>query len=153
QTVKQLAVERRRQQIAEMRLQGWSQQAIADRLDITQATVSNDLKSIRQQWRERMIADFNDLQAEELQRVERIEREAWAGWERSQKPAESAVIEADPKKARRKTVKNQHGDPRFLSIVSSCIQSRRAILGLDAPKKVAPTDVEGRTLTLADLLG
>ncbi|HVC93080.1 MAG TPA: hypothetical protein VND64_05280, partial [Pirellulales bacterium] len=32
------------------------------------------------------------------------------------------------------------------------IRSRRAILGLDAPRKLAATDAEGRTLTLTDLL-
>ncbi|MGH9808565.1 MAG: hypothetical protein ACRD9W_15185 [Terriglobia bacterium] len=148
----QLLILHRQQQVAELRLHGWSQQAIADRLGVTQKTVSNDLKAIRRRWEKSVIGDFAQARAEELQKIEIVEREAWTGWESSQKAAQSAVIVGDDAKNARKTVKNQHGNPRFLQVVHDCIRSRRAILGLDAPRKLAPTDVEGRTLTLTDLL-
>lgn len=134
-------------------MRGWTQQAISDQLGVPQTTVSLDLKIVRRQWEKSALDDFNAMRSEELQKVERLEREAWAAWERSQKPAQSAVVDGDAKKGTRKTIKNQHGNPRFLQVVLSCIASRRDILGLDAPRKLAPTDVEGRTITLSDLLG
>jgi hypothetical protein len=39
----------------------------------------------------------------------------------------------------------QIGDPRFLAGVQWCINKRCEILGLDAPAKFAPTDVDGKT--------
>jgi predicted transcriptional regulator len=153
QSSKQFALVHRRKQVSDLRLQGWNQQAIADHLGVPQTTVSMDLKIIRRQWEKSAVDAFNERRNEELQKLELLEREAWAAWERSQKPAQSVVADGDAKKPARKTVKNQHGNPRFLQIVHGCIASRRALLGLDAPRKVAPTDVEGRTITLADLLG
>jgi hypothetical protein len=152
-SAKQLALVCRRKQVAELRLQGWTQQAISEQLGVPQTTVSLDLKIVRGQWQKAALDDFNALRLEELQKLDRLEREAWAAWERSQKPAQTAVVDCDPKKGTRKSVKNQHGNARFLQVVHDCIGSRRAILGIDAPRKLAPTDTEGRTITLADLLG
>jgi hypothetical protein len=36
------------------------------------------------------------------------------------------------------------GDPRFLDQISKCIASRRALLGIDAPTKIAPTSPDGQ---------
>jgi len=152
-SAKQLLLVQRRKEVAELRLQGWTQQAISDRLGVPQTTVSLDLRIVRRQWEKEAQDDFNALRLEALQKLERLECEAWAAWERSQKPAQSAVVDDGAKKGTRKTVKNQHGNPRFLQVVHNCIDSRRAILGLDAPRKLAPTDVDGRTITLTDLLG
>ena len=148
----QLIILHRQQQVSELRLRGWSQQAIADRLGVAQKTISLDLKTIRRCWQKAALVDFAQAQAEELQKIEQLEREAWAAWESSRKPAQSAVVVGDDAKKTKKTVKNQFGNPRFLQVVHDCIRSRRAILGLDAPRKLAATDAEGRTLTLTDLL-
>ena len=68
----------------------------------------------------------------ELQKLGRLERETWAAWERSQKPVQSAVISGHgDRKNERRSMKNQHGDPRFLEIVLKCIAQRRGLLGLD----------------------
>ncbi|HEV3003939.1 MAG TPA: helix-turn-helix domain-containing protein [Pirellulales bacterium] len=152
-SAKQHALIHRRKQVSELRLQGWTQQAIADHLGIPQTTVSLDLKTVRREWEAMALGAFDEMRTQELQKLERLEREAWAAWERSQKPAQSVVADGDAKKPARKTVKNQHGNPRFLQIVQGCIAAWRALLGLDAPSKVAPTSVEGRTITLTDLLG
>ena len=148
-----MEIVRRRQQVSDLYLQGWTQTDIADRLRVTQATICGDLKKIREAWLDSMIRDFDQARAQELQKIEHLERESWAAWERSQKPSQSAVIQGEGgAQATRKTVKNQHGDPRFLDQIHKCIASRRAILGLDAPQKIMPTDAEGRGLNVTDLL-
>jgi hypothetical protein len=151
-SAEQLIILHRQQQVSELCLRGWSQQAIADHLGVAQKTISLDLKTIRRHWQKAALIDFAQAQAEELKKIEQLEREAWAAWESSRKPAQSAVVVGDDAKKTRKTVKNQFGNPRFLQVVHDCIRSRRAILGLDAPRKLAATDAEGRTLTLTDLL-
>ena len=53
---------------------------------MVQATVCGDLKRVREAWRESSVRDFDELRSIELLKIERVEREAWAGWERSQQP-------------------------------------------------------------------
>ena len=122
----------RRRQVAELALQGWSQSAIADHLGVSQPTICADVKAIRKEWRESSIRDFDELRLIELQKLDFLEREAWAGWFRSQKPAQAAVVTGDGSgNLTKKSMKHQIGDPRYLAVVNHCISQRRAILGLD----------------------
>ena len=127
-----LEVARRRQQVVNLVLQGWSQSAIAEHLKIAQGTVCRDLKRINAEWRESTIRDFDALQTLEVQKLDRLEREAWAAWERSQKPTQQARIKGNNSEQNaERIVKNQVGDPRFLEQIHKCIAARRALLGLD----------------------
>src|SRR5258707_1188100 len=129
---RRFAVEKRRRQVVELYLQGTAQGAIAEQLGISQSTVSDDLKAVRKLWRESSIRDFDELRSIELEKIDLIEREAWAAWKRSQKPAQSAVVTGEGAGQRSsKSMKNQVGDPRFLVLVIQCIAQRRALLGLD----------------------
>jgi DNA-directed RNA polymerase specialized sigma24 family protein len=68
---RRLELLRRRQAIADLYVQGFSQMAIAERLGISQATVSADLKQIRREWRESAIRDFDHAQDRELAKIDR----------------------------------------------------------------------------------
>jgi Putative ATPase subunit of terminase (gpP-like) len=130
---KNLDILNRRHQVAQLYLQNWTQAQIADQLGVRQPTISDDLKQIRQQWRESGVRDFNEAREQELQKIDLLEREAWDAWQRSKKPTQSATVDGEGVGSRtRKTMRNQVGDPRFLDQVNKCIAQRRAILGLDA---------------------
>jgi hypothetical protein len=129
-----VALAQRRAQVGDLYLQSWTQMAIAERLDIAQSTVSADLKAIQQSWRESAIRDFDLARVIELQKLDRIEREAWAGWERSQKPEQAARITGQGNGERSvKFIRNQVGDPRFLDQIQKCVAHRRVLLQLDLP--------------------
>ena len=85
-------IARRRQQVAELYVKGWFQTAIAEELGVSQTTVCHDLKAIRKQWRESSIRDFDAARERELCKLDLLEREAWAAWQRSQEPAESTKV-------------------------------------------------------------
>jgi ParB-like chromosome segregation protein Spo0J len=132
----------RRERVADLYLQGTTQTAIAEQLGYAQSTICGDLKEIRKTWRESAIRDFDLAREIELQKLDRIEREAWAAWERSQKPLQSARFKEGGSPERgEKTVKNQYGDPRFLDQVLKCCASRRALLGLDEQTAVVQNNV------------
>lgn len=147
---RKLVVLKRRADVAQLYLQGLGQSLIAQRLSVDQATVQRDLSKIRTHWRESAIRDFDATRDLELERLNMIERESWAAWERSQKPSQSADIRDDqPNSPTRKRIKNQHGDPRFLEVALRCNDARRKLLGLDMPMKIAPTTPDGaKPLTL-----
>ncbi len=144
QPSKRLALLQRRQQVAELYLRSWTQTAIAEHLGVAQPTICEDLKRIRQQWRDSAIRDFDAAREEELQKLDLLEREAWAAWKRSQEPAESTkVVQDGSGKRAQKTVEHPVGDPRYLEQVQKCIAARRALLGLDAPTRIAPVMPNG----------
>lgn len=135
----------RRQQVAELYLQSWAQAAIGQELGISQPTVSQDLEAIRREWRESSVRDFDALRERELRKLDMLEREAWAAWERSQRPSESTRVTQDGSgKLAQRTVQQRIGDPRFLEQVQKCIAARRALLGLDAPTRIAPVMPDGQ---------
>ena len=140
----ELQIQHRRQRVADLYLQGWTQAAIAREVSASQATVSSDLKAIRREWRKSRIRDFDEAVQLELNKLQLLERQAWNGWQRSQEPAETTRVTQDAggKKAE-KTVRQQQGDPRFLELIHRAIAGRRALLGLDAPTRIAPTSPDG----------
>nr|BDD46352.1 hypothetical protein 7 [Pseudomonadaceae bacterium] len=141
---KKLAISKRRREVAELYVQAWTQMAIADRLGIAQSTVSDDLKAIRKEWRESRVRDFDEAVAVELEKIDRLESEAWEAWKRSQEPLENTrVMDDGSRKKAQKVVEQRDGDPRFLEQIHKCIASRRALLGLDAPTRIAPTSPDG----------
>jgi hypothetical protein len=136
---KLLAVLKRREHVADLYLKGWTQVAIAAECGVAQSRISVDLAKIREAWLNSAIRDFNVLRERELQRIDRVEREAWAAWERSQQPVQSAVVTGeDITKRTKKSVHQKYGDPRFLDVVHRCIAQRRAMLGLDLVIVPAP---------------
>ncbi|QDU44564.1 hypothetical protein Mal52_30480 [Symmachiella dynata] len=140
----EMQIQHRRQEVAEMYLQGSTQAAIARQLAVSQATVSNDLKAIRQDWKESGIRDFEEAVGQELHKLQLLEREAWDGWRRSQLSLETTrVTQTGSDKKAEKSSRQQHGDPRFLELVQRTISSRRSLLGLDAPTRIAPTSPDG----------
>lgn len=140
----ELKIQQRRQQIADLYLKGQTQSAIAQALAVSQPTVSSDLKAIRRQWRDSQVRDFDEAVQLELKKLETVEREAWQGWQRSQLPQEtSRVMQGTDGKRAEKTVRQQQGDPRYLELIQRTIAARRALLGLDAPTRIAPTSPDG----------
>jgi predicted transcriptional regulator len=139
------AIARRRATVADLYVQGWMQSEIAGQIGVSQPTVSMDIKAIQKEWRESEVRDFDILRERELQKLDRLEREAWEAWERSQKPVQETLFNTNG--SEQKSVKKlgeQTGDPRFLEQIHKCIASRRALLGLDAPTRIAPTSPDGK---------
>jgi hypothetical protein len=146
---KRLALVERRRQVAELALQGWSQGSIAGQLGVSQGTVCSDLKAIREEWRKSAIRDFDEARGMELKKLDYLEREAWAAWQRSQKPQQSASFQGEgPGPQSHKRVANRYGDPRFLEQINKCIAQRRALLGLDVASQGFSEDLTDGTLSL-----
>ncbi len=141
-----LAIRQRRQRVADLYLKGLTQVAISAEVGVGQPTVCSDLKRIQAEWRASAIRDFDLAREIEVQKIDRVEREAWAAWERSQKPDQSATTTDDPNNRRtRRHIRNRNGDPRYLDVVHKCIAARRQLLGLDAPTRME-IDSDGPTV-------
>ncbi len=131
---KKIAIAQRRDKVTEYYLKGKKQSEIAEMLGVTQATVSLDLKAIRDMWLESSLRDFDELKAQELAKIDELEAAYWAAWERSLGDVQTKTLRGN-KSDQVKTIKleEQNGDPRFLQGVERCIQKRCELLGLTAP--------------------
>jgi hypothetical protein len=142
-------IRRDRAEIAQLYLQGKLQSEIGATLGLSRQQIGYELKAVRQEWLQSSIVDFNAKKAEELARIDHLERNYWAAWESSKKERQTSTTEqvtcaaGDRLKAALRK-EEQVGDPRFLAGVQWCISKRCEILGLDAPKKIAPTTPDGR---------
>ena len=136
-TPDELPVPQRREQVARLALLGQSTEAIAAKLGAPWQTIGQDLELIHGEWRASAEQAQEALTAQELARLDHLEREYWAAWDRSiaahSLPAEAQ--EANDGK-RRANPKDPLGDPRYLDGVEWCIERRCKLLGLDAGKKI-----------------
>jgi len=113
--------------IASEYLRGKYQYEIARELKLTQQQISYDLKEIQRRWMA-SLDDFDKAKGKELAKLDKLEAELWEAWGRSQN---KKIKDTD-------IIVDDSGDPRFLSGILKCIERRCAILGLDAPKTIAP---------------
>jgi len=125
-----------RRQVSSMYLAGRSQLDIATELNISQSTVSRDLKWLTQLWMKDAQANFDEARARELARINRLELEYWDAWQKSCEDYKEQEIQSSEKPDSKVLVKvaktqKQNGDPRFLEGVRSCIDMRCRLLGLN----------------------
>lgn len=146
-TRKKTDVEARRRDVGRLYLSGKTQTEIAKEQDVTQATISRDLKALREQWLASALIDINEAKGRELAKIDALEVEYWEAWRRSigeqireRTKAKGISIDgqAGSPKQIEKTVQKFTliGDPRFLQGIERCIDKRCKILGLDAPQIV-----------------
>lgn len=150
--------ERDRVRVSEYYLKGWTQTKIADEIGVTQAIISKTLQICREEWKKIAAMNIDEHKAQELARIDALEQEYWAGWEKSKQDAEKRsskmigqeVDDGDgdeaisPKRLERTvTIENKSGDTKYLDGVQWCINKRCEILGINAPMKIARTNPEG----------
>ena len=128
---KKFAIAQRRQLVTERYLEG-STQTIAQKLGVSQPTVSTDIKAIEKEWRCSALHNFDRCRGMELAKLDHLESEAWQAWRRSQEPVETTrVIQQGTERRAEKRVTQQYGDRRFLELILRLHLARRELLGLD----------------------
>lgn len=103
------------QEVARLYLQEKrSQGEIAEMLGVTQQQVSYDLKALQRQWRESTTRAISEAQAEEIARIDALERTYWDAWVQSRTPVETTYTEQlrEPGTANDKKDTNAKADPK-----------------------------------------
>lgn len=138
-------------------LSGKPQVEIAAKLGISQQQVSSYLKTLQKRWQAQAGEAVDARKARELARLDRLEAEHWAAWERSCQNSQTTVNRAKTVSLKDEnesglielpalerewshTERGQAGDPRFLEGVAHCIELRLKIVGGFAPTQVEIKD-------------
>lgn len=153
-------IHQRREQISDLYLQGFPQYIIAEKVEVTQSQVSKDLKALSQIWQRTSLVNIDKIKAEDLAKIDQLERKYYEGWERSirvqttrkkKKTASGGKVSRESAKEKKDLI----GNPRFLDGVMKCISKREEILGYGAPQKKsieANLNIESLTDEQADRL-
>lgn len=137
-------IQNRRLKVAQMYLQGAYQSVIAKELSVSEGQISQDLKFLRKEWQKDRIAAIDEKIAEELAKIDNLERKNWEGWDKSIKDHKRTTSKVKGQlgsktpdsREMQETEIIKDGDPRFLQGVQKCIELRCKLLGLDAPIKI-----------------
>lgn len=144
--------ERDRLTIAELLLKGWSQQRIADWLDLDKSGISREVRAIKAQWQVETIEDHNLYVQQELRRLAMLEAEHWDAWERSQQSKETTHLEkllvgkdesGSPMGRVRQGTRAEArvGDVVFLNGIQKVIDSRCKLLGLYPTERESAAEI------------
>ncbi len=143
--------------ISDLYCKGYEFREIAKKLNtvnpysLSHVQVFNDVKLIVARWREYAAQAIDVLKAEELSKINKLEKTYWEAWERSLKPrlTKSKEIDGTPRKnalpgeeqytiTKQKKYEREEesdGNPAYIAGIQWCVNKRCEILGLDAPKK------------------
>jgi predicted transcriptional regulator len=144
-----LKLSERRKRIAELRLKGWTQQAIAQDVGVTQGMVSRDIKVIEEEWKQSAIKDIALVKAMAGQRYEMLFQENLAAYERSIGTKETKSLktksvtdgESEEKALR---IEENPGDPRFLHNAERVVDRIVDLHQAGAPKQLNVNDISKR---------
>lgn len=147
---------------AELHLKGWRQIDIADRLGLSQSTISNDIAEIRQRWRERQAVAIDEALSREIANIALMERELWEAWEASKRTRRRVVQESERQRnkdgqpegnaqmvqvGQKVTVEERTGDPRYIEKLQWCSEQRAKLYGLMVERhEIAMSIHEGLTM-------
>ena len=123
---------------------------IAEELGISVSTVSRDLSIMIDEWQANATEAIEQHIAEELERINGLEKTYWEAWYNSLEDEEVLTQKAvgSGRKEVTKRKKDQRGDPRFLAGVQWCIEQRCKLLGISAPNRLELTGKGGNELTI-----
>lgn len=149
--------ERDRVLIARMYVRGKSQHEMALTLNanyldrpLSTKAIRLELDTIRQQWLQSSLMDFNAAKAKELARLDELEKEAWEAWERSkekhirleynvaddQVPFSVDKIAKVQRKNKHKVIEATVGDSKYLEMIERVVKMRCDIIGLFQAQKL-----------------
>lgn len=113
----------RREQVVRLRAQRKSVSQIARLTDSNVATVTEDLKWVRQDWLRRIARNKTIWMAEALEAWENLISVAWEDYFGTGETVESQNAKGSGRRRKKK-------DPRLLGVISDALKQKCAILGL-----------------------
>ena len=121
--------------VTSLYLRGRPTREIAARMGVSPRVIYQDIVVAKKLWAKATTRNTAELIRLELARINEMERTCWEGHQRSLKNAlEECEMESDgahgKSSSKRKSKRNQFGDPRYLSLIQGCWDRRYKLLKL-----------------------
>jgi len=134
-----MTIEERRRDVARLlTTRAMTSYEVAVELGISQGMAARDMVAVREAWRRETITDMDVVMARDLAELGMVKAEAWWCYEESIQVGDEIVTEAEVltrgeevQMLTTKVSRNPKASLDALRLVTSCIDKRRKILGLD----------------------
>jgi len=149
----------REQEAWRLRVAGFSQWQIAEKLDISQPAVSKILARVGKRLAEEFLEEVRSVKMAQTETLERIMAESLAAWQRSKQDAQTLAtvhgrttvkdgeVIALPDQITQ-TVTGQSGNPAHLAQARGALADIRSLWGLDAPQRQEHSGPGGAAIPL-----
>ena len=143
-----LEIERDRAYCSELFLKGYTYREIAKRLSeklvewhaeytIGWTQVFQDIQAMLIEWKRSRLENIDQYVTAELQKLDRLEVEAWEAWEKSKQEKETkSMRQTDNGTSKELRKEDMYGNPKYLDLLLNIQQRRAKLLGYDAPVKI-----------------
>lgn len=143
-----LEIERDRAYCSELFLKGYTYREIAKRLSekliewhaeytIGWTQVFQDIQAMLIEWKRSRLENIDQYVTAELQKLDRLEVEAWEAWEKSKQEKETkSMRKTDNGTSKELRKEDMYGNPKYLDLLLNIQQRRAKLLGYDAPVKI-----------------
>jgi hypothetical protein len=146
-----------RVKISQLYLAGESQYAIGKKLNLSQSQVSSELAIVRENWVKQTSMDLDTVKAEQLVKIDKIEQEMWACWEKSKRTKKLSTKfgkmnrENNPAgipqiNSFNVVEEEELGDMKYMDMIMRCVTERLKITGGYAAKEIK-TDIKATIST------
>lgn len=133
----------RREQVAELYCEGYSQRQIAAMTGVSQRQIFDDIEIIKTRWEDAMAQYVMRQKAEQLARINHTIRVCWQSFRLSREAKESTETEqteSDGSTTRKARVRKEgtagnSGNPTWISLIQKAYDQRAELLGLNAPQR------------------
>jgi len=137
-----LQILERQTQVAKYYAMGYTQQALATMLAVSQPTIARDIEAVERRWQADALQHHSARKNKLLAELQLARAAAWVGWERSLELRETTVTEASeggaepPRRKASVRKEQQGGECPFLAEIRQSILDEAKLRGLLPPSKL-----------------
>ena len=126
-------MQKRRKEVASLYLKGYTQQQIADKLEVSRQTINGDVKAVLEQWREETSHAMSERVAKQAMQLEDMRLRAWTAYQKAVEENRDAQSEKRPRSEK---------ELNAIALLLRIQEREAKLYGLDAPNRTEVTNTE-----------
>ena len=119
-------MQKRRKEVASLYLKGYTQQQIADKLEVSRQTINGDVKAVLAQWREETSHAMSERVAKQAMQLEDMRLRAWTAYTKAVAENRDAQSEKRPRSEK---------ELNAIALLLRIQEREAKLYGLDAPNR------------------
>ena len=121
-----IEIVKRRREVARLYLKGYTQQQIADQLEVSRVTINRDVQAVLAQWQEETSHDTSERVAKQAMELADMRLRAWSAYQKAVGESKDGQAEKRPRTER---------ELNALALLLRIQEREAKLYGLDAPTR------------------
>ena len=126
-------MQKRRKEVANLYLKGYTQQQIADKLEVSRQTINGDVQAVLAQWRDETSHDMSERVAKQAMELADMRLRAWSAYQKAVGENRDGQSEKRPRSEK---------ELNALALLLRIQERESKLYGLDAPSRTEVTNTE-----------